>query len=74
MRERVSSRTYPGRVSGNLGSLTILSTRKELLVLLDVQITCARKVRTAREFESELSIIQGSENIRDDSLFIDANT
>lgn len=70
---REESTTYTRRVGSNFSSFTKLTTCEELLVLLHVEIIGTGKVGTAREFECEFGVVQGRQDIWNDSLLIDVD-
>jgi hypothetical protein len=46
---------------------------KQLLVLLDIQVVCARQVPSACQFEGKLCVVQSGKDIRYYSLLIDVD-
>lgn len=68
------SKTHPRRVGGNLGSLAILTSRKQLLILFNIKVISARKVSPASQLERQLCVVQALENVGNDRLLIDVDT
>jgi hypothetical protein len=69
---RYDSTTYSRRVRGYLGGFAELTTLEKLLVLLDIQLVCSWKVGPARQLESEFGVVEGTEDVWDNGLFVDA--
>lgn len=66
-------KTHTRGVGGNLRRLAVLSTRKELLILLDVKVIRTREIAAAGKLERKLGVVERAENVRDDRVLIHAD-